>query len=325
MEGKHLVILCNIAFGDQTVASHALIDCGATGVAFVDEDFTRHHRLPLIPLKRPRALEVIDGRPISSGDITHTADVTLSILDHHERIPMFVTKLGHYPIVLGIPWMELHDVAVRFSSRTLTFGSQYCTVNCNPVPTVAHAITSEPPEPTLCSLAPGAAPCEPAPRLGPDKLNGAGLGLGVELNGAGLRLRPDKLNGAGLGLGLELNGAELGLMQNSMALDSDLDPTNSMAPDSNSDWNSMAPDSDSDLTNSMALDSDSDRNSMVLDSDSDRNSLAPDSDSDLTAGRSRSLHLEAALSAESPARSDLPSSRSHSMRSTVPSNWKRSS
>jgi hypothetical protein len=208
MEGKHLVISCNIAFGDKTVASHALIDCGATGVAFVDEDFARHHQLPLTPLKHPRALEVIDGRPISSGDITHTVDVTLSILDHHERIPMFVTKLGHYPIVLGIPWMELHDVAIRFSSRTLTFGSQYCTANCNPVPTVAHAITSEPPEPTLCSLASKAAPCEPVLNgAGLDKPNGAGLGLD-ELNGAGLGL--DELNGAGPGLN-ELNGVGLGL------------------------------------------------------------------------------------------------------------------
>jgi len=110
MEGKHLVILCNLSFGDKTIASHALIDCRATGVAFVDEDFARHHQLPLTPLKYPRALEVIDGRPISSGDITHTANATLSIHEHQEKIPMFVTKLGHYPIVFGIPWMELHDV-----------------------------------------------------------------------------------------------------------------------------------------------------------------------------------------------------------------------
>ena len=103
MEGKHLVILCNLFFGDKTIATHALIDCGATGVSFVDENFACHHQLPLTALKYPRAIEVIDGRPISSGDITHTANVTLSIREHQEQLPMFVTKLGHYPIVLGIP------------------------------------------------------------------------------------------------------------------------------------------------------------------------------------------------------------------------------
>jgi len=52
---------------------------------------------------------------------------------------MFVTQLGHYPIVLGIQWLELHDVAIRFSYRTLTFGSQYCASHCNQRLTVVHA------------------------------------------------------------------------------------------------------------------------------------------------------------------------------------------
>ena len=130
------MVLCKLSFGNKTIATHALIDFGVTGIAFIDEDFTRHHQLPLTPLQYPRSPEVIDGRPISSGDITHLANTHLSILEHHEALPMFVTKLGHYPIVLGIPWFELHDVAIRFSSRTLTFGSQYCASHCNRTPTV---------------------------------------------------------------------------------------------------------------------------------------------------------------------------------------------
>jgi len=149
MEGKHLVVSCNLSFGDKTIATHALIDCGATGISFVDENFARHHQIPLQALKIARALEVIDGRPISSGDITHVARVNLAIQEHREHLPMFVTKLGHYPVVLGIPWLELHDVAIRFSSRTLTFGSQYCIAHCNIQPTVAHALSVDPPEPIL--------------------------------------------------------------------------------------------------------------------------------------------------------------------------------
>ena len=209
MEGKHLVILCNVSFGDKTIASHALIDCGATGVAFVDEDFARHHRLPLTPLKYPRALEVIDGRPISSGDITHTANATLSIHEHREQIPMFVTKLGHYPIVLGIPWMELHDVAIRFSSRTLTFGSQYCIANCNPVPTVAHAISSEPPEPALCSLVSKVAPGEPAVSAGAGDI-GAQLFMSPQVNNTAQADRTEPRLDARNGLGLDTSNG-LGL------------------------------------------------------------------------------------------------------------------
>ena len=132
------MVLCKLSFGNKTIVTHALIDCGATGIAFIDEDFARHHQLPLIPLQYPRSLKVIDGHPISSGDITHLANTHLSILEHHEMLPMFVTTLGHYPVVLGIPWLELYDVAIRFSSHTLTFGSQYCAWHCKRTLTVVH-------------------------------------------------------------------------------------------------------------------------------------------------------------------------------------------
>jgi hypothetical protein len=51
MEGKHLVIMCSLIIGDQEVQTHALIDCGATGIAFMDQDFARHHNIPLQELK----------------------------------------------------------------------------------------------------------------------------------------------------------------------------------------------------------------------------------------------------------------------------------
>jgi len=139
MEGKHLVVLCKISFGNRTVATHTLIDCGATGIAFIDKDFACHHQLLLIPLQHPRSLEVIDSRLISSGDISHVANTHLAILEHQATLPMFVTKLGHYPVMLGIPWLELHNVAIRFISQTMTFGSEYCTSHCNRTPTMVHA------------------------------------------------------------------------------------------------------------------------------------------------------------------------------------------
>jgi hypothetical protein len=147
MGGKHLVITCSLTIRDQVIQTHALIDCGATGIAFMDQDFARHHEVPLRELKEKRQVEVIDGRTIESGDITHLAEVGMNIQDHKEKIPMFVTKLGHYPIVLGIPWLRLHDVAVRFASNTVTFGSQYCVNHCHDTPVTVQGVTEEPPEP----------------------------------------------------------------------------------------------------------------------------------------------------------------------------------
>jgi len=122
MEGEHLVITCTLTINNQEIPTHVLINCRATGIAFMDQHFACHHQISLQELPEKRQVEVIDGRPIESGDITHIAKVGMMIQDHKEQLPMFVTKLGHYPIVLGIPWLRLHDIAVRFASNTVTFG-----------------------------------------------------------------------------------------------------------------------------------------------------------------------------------------------------------
>ena len=95
-------------------SSYVLVDCGATGYAFIDKEFVCNYNLPLYKLKTPRSLEVIDGRPIESGLITHLTWLRMSIDSHQEDIPMFVTKLGHYPVVLG------------FARNTFTFDSEFC-------------------------------------------------------------------------------------------------------------------------------------------------------------------------------------------------------
>jgi len=102
MEGKHLVISCTLTVNNQEIPTHALIDCGATGIAFMDQDCARHHQMPHEELKPKRQVAVIDRRNLESGDITHVAKVGMMIQYHREQLPRFVTKLRHYPIVLGI-------------------------------------------------------------------------------------------------------------------------------------------------------------------------------------------------------------------------------
>jgi predicted aspartyl protease len=131
MDGKHLVMMCTLSLNGKEIPTHALIDCGATGYAFIDQDFAHCHELPLCPLKTPCALEVIDRQKISSGDITRLAEAHLSIHEHCEKLPMFITKLGYYPIVLGIPWLKQHDVTIHCALNLITFGSQYYLAHCN--------------------------------------------------------------------------------------------------------------------------------------------------------------------------------------------------
>jgi hypothetical protein len=146
MEGDHLVLTCSLSIGENKIRTHALVDCGATGYAFIDENFASHHKLSLDLLNQPRALEVIDGRPIASGNITHITKLRLEINQHHENLPLFVTRLGHYPIVLGIPWLKRHDPSIRFASNQITFDSEFCLNNCQDFPTIIHGISTPVPE-----------------------------------------------------------------------------------------------------------------------------------------------------------------------------------
>jgi hypothetical protein len=79
MDGKHLVVTCNLSFNHKKIPTHALIDCRVTGYAFINQTFTMHHKLPLCPLITPWVLEVINGRKTSLGDITHLMEVCLDI------------------------------------------------------------------------------------------------------------------------------------------------------------------------------------------------------------------------------------------------------
>lgn len=132
-----MVISCTVLWNNVSIRTFALVDTGATGFAFIAKDFVRLHSLPLQALKDPRIIEIIDRRPIDSGAVTHIVRLGLNIHGHEEEVPFFVTSLEHYPLVLGIPWMQLHDVAILFSSNSLTFGSQYCQTHCSPHPATA--------------------------------------------------------------------------------------------------------------------------------------------------------------------------------------------
>ena len=123
LDGHHLIVKCKLVDSHRKLDSHALIDCGASGFSFVDRDIVRQYNLPLTLLKNPRRLEVIDGRPIDSGDITHIVKIGLNINGHFENLSAYVTKLGHYPLVLGIPWLHHHNPAINWEKYTIDFVS----------------------------------------------------------------------------------------------------------------------------------------------------------------------------------------------------------
>jgi len=155
MLSTHLVLPCVLSHKSNKISSKALIDTGASGFAFIDADFVSHNNLPQIPLPSPQKLEVIDGRPISSGHITHTTYLDISINGDTESASFYITKLGRYPIVLELPWMQHHDVLIKFGQNTVEFGSPFCRKHCLASGTLIR-VSGQSPPPSIAMISAGA-------------------------------------------------------------------------------------------------------------------------------------------------------------------------
>jgi RNase H-like domain found in reverse transcriptase/Reverse transcriptase (RNA-dependent DNA polymerase)/Integrase zinc binding domain/Chromo (CHRromatin Organisation MOdifier) domain len=117
-----------------------MIDSGASG-NFIDVDFIKVHSIPVAPKRIPVDLEVVDGRPIVGGQITHeTLAIALGISTHSESIVFHATHLGHYQVILGIPWLRKHDPQITWSQHRLRFSSEFCLSNCLD-PSISTAFT----------------------------------------------------------------------------------------------------------------------------------------------------------------------------------------
>ncbi len=82
------------------------MDSGATS-SFIDQTFVVQHNIPVIKKSTFVPVEVIDGRTIASGAITHeTTPLELCIGKHTEKIVLNIISTPHHPIILGLPWLE---------------------------------------------------------------------------------------------------------------------------------------------------------------------------------------------------------------------------
>ena len=130
LNGNYITIKCSLGKEPRNITEQALCDTVATGFAFIDEAFAREYNFPKFELRIPCAVDVIDGRPITGGDITHVVNVPLCINDHLEELPAFVKTLGNYKLFLGIHWMRQHDVTIDFAANSLNFKSECCSNSC---------------------------------------------------------------------------------------------------------------------------------------------------------------------------------------------------
>src|ERR1700677_4982069 len=56
--------------------------------------------------------------------------VCLCIGSHEEKIVLDVMELGRHPLILGIPWLKVHNPTIDWTSHRVTFASPFCSHQC---------------------------------------------------------------------------------------------------------------------------------------------------------------------------------------------------
>jgi len=97
------------------VAVKALLDSSATGM-FMDKRTAVKHRFMLEKLKRPIMVRNIDGTNNSGEAITHQVEANVYHKGHVERMRMDVCDLGKMEVILGMPWLQVHNLEINWKT-----------------------------------------------------------------------------------------------------------------------------------------------------------------------------------------------------------------
>ena len=101
--------------------TNALVD-GAASSCFIDKDFAHQLNFPLRRKVKPEEVRVIDGRFLDPI-LFETVHLQMSFanLDHSEFMTFNVIYSPHFPVILGLSWLKLHNPVIDWSNMSLKF------------------------------------------------------------------------------------------------------------------------------------------------------------------------------------------------------------
>jgi len=87
------------------------------------------HHLPFFALPKQRPLRGFNGN--IETYVTHYTRTSMNINGHVDKsMFFFLTRLEHYAVILGLPWLRKHNPRMDFLDFSLTFDSSFCQTNC---------------------------------------------------------------------------------------------------------------------------------------------------------------------------------------------------
>jgi len=119
-----------------------LADSGASE-NFVDKAYAEASGIPIQQKVTSRRILTVDGSEVPSGPVTHDVQVHLIIIHHEEDIRLHCITIGNTSIILGLPWLKLHDPVIGGKNHTVKFHSDHCAEKCLPSSPRANTVPEE--------------------------------------------------------------------------------------------------------------------------------------------------------------------------------------
>ena len=97
----------------EGITVKVLLDSGTTGI-FIDREMAKRHGFKMTKLERPLKVKNVNRTENSRGNITHQVEVNVFYKNHVKRIRMDVCNLGKTEVILGMPWLQVHNPEINW-------------------------------------------------------------------------------------------------------------------------------------------------------------------------------------------------------------------
>ncbi|KAL0200738.1 hypothetical protein M9458_003925, partial [Cirrhinus mrigala] len=127
---SRLLLQVSILMGHQRIVTTAFVDSGAAG-NFIDQAYAAQLGIETEVLSQPLNITAIDGRPLNFSPVTRrTKEIHLLIGNHSEKIHLLITKITSSPIILGHPWLIMHDPFISWTTNRIVHWGATCQELC---------------------------------------------------------------------------------------------------------------------------------------------------------------------------------------------------
>ncbi|GGV52122.1 hypothetical protein GCM10010495_81840 [Kitasatospora herbaricolor] len=101
--------IIDLYLGFKNYKVSVLLDSGVSA-CFLDEQFVKSRKIPFVQKPKPVHVKVIDGRLLSSGDVTHeTHPIKVTIDNHDNYIAINIIKSPSNPVILSLSWLKKYN------------------------------------------------------------------------------------------------------------------------------------------------------------------------------------------------------------------------